>query len=248
MHIYSNIDLMQFSVGADGNIYLPNSISFAGERVDTILFYAPETASKSPLDRAPLVQRADLPGFFINLYNDSKKVLVKDLNCAMLSMHYPQRIELHDLLDLDLSGITYAGQPSARVAAGMSLLAYVSYGEKDGGAEMELPASCISVSIPQEACHGTPARLSDFIDDYFVQSGKKVHAIAANGVEFFLNLRIDGGRKFKWVPSLMFQSGAEMRKPYPFFCDAYDIDFRNSGIVNFNTDRTEHIKLTLYYK
>lgn len=247
MRRYSNIDLMQLSVGSDGNIYLPNSISFAGERVDTILFYAPETAGKSPLDRAPLVQRADLPGFFINLYNDSKKVLVKDLNCGLLDMHHPQSIGLHDVLDLDISGITYAGQPTARVSAGMALLAYVSYGEREE-ADAELPANCTTVTVPQDSCHDTPAPLSNFIDDYFVHSGKKVYAIASNRVDFFLDLRLDSGRRFKWLPSLIFQSGAPIGKPCPFFCDAYDIDFRNSSIVNFNTDRTEPIKITLYYK
>lgn len=246
--INTNIDLVQVSLDELGNMYFPTSVSFAGKRVNYIKIFAPyESEFYSPIDGAPVVVYDDLTNFYVSLYNDQKKVLVKDVNARMLSAYYPHQIYINDVLDLDLSRISYIGDLSELVKQKKVILVYVSWEALPLPEEKELPTKAVTVTIPAELCYNKPFKLSQIFDDFFAGSNAKIEAISTDTTySFYLDLRMDE-LSFKWMPSPLFREYAGTAKITPFYCRPSTVDFRNSYVIHYRKEKDSPIRITFYY-
>ncbi|MGM9818823.1 MAG: hypothetical protein ACI30B_07585 [Paludibacteraceae bacterium] len=240
--IKSNIDLLQLDFNSRGeDVFFPESVNFRGKKIDTITIVTAYSGfEKSPFDNRELLTADNLKNVYIDLYDKSGHIIAQNLNASTLSPYGVKTITINRELNLKLSAVRYVGTDYDNKCC----LVYVSYADKESDVD-ELPLMSVAVDVRIAA--GEKVKLSDYISDYFVHSGKKIKAIETwNTYPFYLDLRLNNNHVMRMLHSSLFDFHSYGEHTQPFLVDDLDVDFRNSYIYN-PTESDLTCILTLYY-
>jgi hypothetical protein len=239
--IRGNVDVVKFDIvrGVD-EYFFPESVDFRDKKINNItVVFGREENEREPNGNGYLIDNVEAPNFYLDLYDEDGNIITQNLSVSKLNPYSPTPLSVNKKISLKLSCLRYMGEQTG------TILIYVSYSDKDAETN-ELPLNSINLSIPIEV--EETKKLSDFISDYFVQSGKKIKAIASYSTfPFYLDITTFNGKVFRNIHKdlIAFPESSETRIQ-PFLVDDLDIDFRNSTISN-NTNTVMTIDLTFYY-
>ena len=239
--IRGNVDVVKFDIvrGVD-EYYFPESVDFRDKKINNItVVFGREENEREPNGNGYLIDNVEAPNFYLDLYDENGNLITQNLSVSKLNPYSPTPLSVNKKISLKLSCLRYTGEETGVV------LVYFSYDDKEAETN-ELPLNSINLSIPIEV--EETKKLSNFISDYFVRSGKKIKAIASYcPFPFYLDLTTFNGKVFRNIHKdlISFPESSKTRIQ-PFFVDDLDIDFRNSTISS-NTHTNMTIDLTFYY-
>lgn len=256
MKIYNNIEILQVNfTGNTDKVYFPQNSKIAGKKINQLAFYfAPwhHDYYYSPLDGTKLITDTAAAKIYCDIVNDQKEILQHNIPITANYLLNNNVIPVDDVIDLELCAVRYAGDASD--LAGKSLLIYVFYDTSEMEDDINQALQSVTIQIPITSEN---IKLSDYIDDYILSSGKTVKAIEtlSYDIPFYLDIQDFGGRSFRYLtwqrmlrPSLNVNNGVGYNNPLNLA--DFNVDFENSYIVigtvlTYVVNKT--ISLTLYF-
>lgn len=246
MRIYNNFDLVQINLGSDNKYYLPESVDFAGKKINNIMILTARSGQTtgSPFDQRTLVDESELQNFYVELYNSDGVKIKQNLSALNLDIRTNAKYEIDSILSLKLSNINYVGSTTF---VDKCILMYVSYLEKKSD-DIELSNRQLNITITTS---DDVVKLSDYVDEYLRRIDAKVKAIECfynPGVAFYLDLRVENDKVFRMIPGdLLFSNGIGLGiKNQPCFVNDLDIDFKNSYLYKAVAGSIT-VNISLYY-
>jgi len=248
-NIISNVSMIQLNFdGINPEVYLYDNTNFNGKTINEIrAFVAPAGETLySPFDGRTLLDGTLLSNLYIDLVRNDKSVIIQGLNLLNLDVMANTRNPIDEVLNFNMSKVTYIDNSTLSQTAGKCILLYVYY---DCEQREESNDSINSVSLAISNSNDVVC-LKDYITDYIGQQGCRIVGIETETRvgAFYLSLRDKSNRTFEYFTNLRTEqneSGVVLKR-YVKLND-YDIDFRNSYIYNATTGVYQTI-LTLYYR
>lgn len=240
MKVYNNIELLQVNLSSGNDrFYFPDNSKLNGKVINSLSFYGALLSERSPFDGRQVLGYQELQYCYISVVKDNKEVLHENVPLSQSVLNKLVRVDINSVIDFNLCSVSYVGNGNLD---NLCLLVYATYDTKEVEDYMQPVENIVTINVNTNE---RAIRLDSLIDDYIIAQKRTIKRVecfmSSNELvspSFYLDMRDYGGRSFKYVPWIRMMNGTPNDSDLgqipvdPLLLDDFNVDFRNSWIIN----------------